>query len=75
MADKDPSINPFVAIDNEKVYVTILKSSDKDGSMTVRLRSLSDQEETVNLSFPERRPERITVKPYSLTTLSLASGM
>ncbi|MDR0713407.1 MAG: glycosyl hydrolase [Bacteroidales bacterium] len=70
-ADKDPSINPLIAIDNEKVVVTILKSSDKDGSMTVRLRSLSDRDETVNLSFPERRPEKITVKPYSLTTLKI----
>ena len=62
VADKDPSITPCMAIDNEKVFVTVLKSSDKDGRMTVRLRSLSDQEETVNLSFPGRRPEKITLQ-------------
>lgn len=60
-ADRDPAVVPFVEIDNRNVYVTILKSVDKNNHAVIRLRSLSDREETVNLSFPDRSPQKITL--------------
>lgn len=60
-ADKAPTINPVVAIDNERVYTTILKSTDKDNELIVRLRSLSDKEEPVKLSFPKATPASIMI--------------
>lgn len=59
--DKDPFIRPFLKIDNNKVYPTILKSTEKDGHMIVRLRSLSDQDEVVNLSFSGQLLEKISL--------------
>lgn len=59
--DKDPGVQPLVAIDNPKVYPSILKSLDEDHALIVRLRSLSDREESVNLSFPKRNPARISI--------------
>lgn len=60
-ADKDPQVRPLVAIDNPKVYATILKSLDTDRALIVRLRSLSDKGEKVRLSFPEKHPERFSL--------------
>ena len=60
-ADKDPEVKPLIAIDNPKIYPTILKSLDKDQMMVVRLRSLSDKEESVKLSFPQKSPKRISL--------------
>lgn len=70
-ADKAREIKPVIAIDNERVYTTILKSTDKDKELIVRLRSLSDKAEPVKLSFPKADPkslmicerEEIPVKP------------
>lgn len=55
-ANRDPKIIPQVAVDNDKVYVTILKPTDNKGTMIVRLRSLSDKNETVRLSYPAGTP-------------------
>ena len=60
-ADKDPCVQPLLAIDNPKVYPTILKSLDKDRVLIVRLRSLSDEEENVKLLFPHKNPKRISL--------------
>lgn len=60
-ADKDPEVKPLIAIDNPKVYPTILKSLDKDQIMVVHLRSLSDKEESVKLSFPQKTPKRVSL--------------
>ena len=60
-ADKDPEVKPLIAIDNPKIYPTILKSLDKDQMMVVRLRSLSDKEESVKLSFPQKSPKRVSL--------------
>lgn len=51
-ANKNPEINPFVKMDNEKVVVSILKSTENKKIYILRLRSVSDKEETVKLSFP-----------------------
>lgn len=60
-ADKDPGVQPLIAIDNSKVYPTILKSLDKEDVLIVRLRSLSDKEEPVKLSFPKKTPASISI--------------
>ena len=60
-ADKDPCVQPLLAIDNPKVYPTILKSLDKDRVLIVRLRSLSDGEENVKLLFPHKNSKRISL--------------
>lgn len=60
-ADKAPAVEPIVAIDNKHVYTTILKSTDKDKELIVRLRSLSDKEEPVKLSFPKNNPKSLMI--------------
>lgn len=60
-ADKAPVVRPVVAIDNECVYTTILKSTGQDKELIVRLRSLSDKEEPVKLSFPKANPKSVMI--------------
>ena len=62
-ADKNPDVKPVVVVDNRAVYVTVLKSTGKDNEMIVRLRSVSDKEETVALDFPARRPSSVSLCP------------
>ena len=59
MTDKNPAVKPLVAVDNDAVYVTVLKSTDRDDELILRLRSLSAEEETVRLDFPSRRPASV----------------
>lgn len=59
MADKDPAVKPLITLDNAAVYATILKSTEENGEMIVRLRSLSPVQEKVKIDFPGRRPVRI----------------
>jgi hypothetical protein len=58
-ANVNPKTKPLVAIDNEKVYVTILKPLGEGKETLVRLRSLSDKPENVKLTFPAGAPESI----------------
>ena len=60
-ADKNPDVKPIISVDNPAVYVTVLKSTDKDNEMVVRLRSVSDKEESVALDFPARRPSSVSL--------------
>lgn len=46
------SVNAPVKIDNEKIFVSIVKTTADGKSMIVRLRSLSDKPEKVSLTFP-----------------------
>ena len=51
--NQDPHIQPLIALNNPKVYTTIIKSLDDYNKETIiRLRSLSDKNEKVTLSFP-----------------------
>ncbi|HTN08718.1 glycoside hydrolase family 38 C-terminal domain-containing protein [Agriterribacter sp.] len=59
MANKDPKLSPFVNIDNDKVVVTILKSTDESKAVILRLRSLSDKAETVKLDFSTSNPKAV----------------
>lgn len=60
-ADKDPGIVSPVEIDNENLYVTVLKSTEENHSLIVRLRSLSDKEEEVHLLFPHKKPKKVSL--------------
>lgn len=60
-ADKDPKLTPLLSVDNEQVYATILKSTGQDQELIVRLRSLSDKEEPVSLSYPGKQPSRVSL--------------
>ena len=60
-ADKDPHVQPLIAIDNPMVYSTIIKSLAAERTMIVRLRSLSDKEESLRLTFPRKAPARVSI--------------
>jgi hypothetical protein len=56
----NPVTNPFVAVDNPRVFVSTLKpAEDGSGALILRLRSLSSQTETVNLTWPAGAPSAI----------------
>ena len=57
--EDDMQITTRVAIDNPRVYVTILKTTTDGKATILRLRSLSDQPETAKLSFPAGAPKSI----------------
>ena len=58
LAKVNPAPRSAVALDNPRVVATVLRA-EEDGSRTLRLRSLSDKEEVVNLSFPAGAPKAI----------------
>lgn len=76
-ANRQPEVAPLIALDNDRVYITILKPSESGEAAIVRLRSISDREESVKLSFPagtspavhlcEREEEAGAVVGQSLT--------
>lgn len=59
MSDSHKEAGQLVALDNENVYVTMVKPTERDNEFVVRLRSLSAEPETVRLSFPSRRPASV----------------
>lgn len=61
MANKNPCLSPVLAVDNKLVYATILKSTKNDRELVVRLRSLSDKEEQVTLTYPSKQPLRVSL--------------
>lgn len=52
-------LNTLMKIDNVNVFISIIKTSEDGKSMIIRLRSLSDKPEKVNLSFPSFKPKSI----------------
>jgi len=62
-ANNDPKINPLVVVNNDLVYVTIIKTLADSKEKILRLRSLSDKSEMVTLSFPGGVPESINNCP------------
>lgn len=57
--ERNPIQHPFVKIDNPKVAVSMLKMSEDGKAIIVRLRSVSDQNEMVQLDWPGKKPKRI----------------
>ena len=60
-ANTNPIAAPLVAIFNDRVAATILKSTADGKAMTLRLRSFSDKHESVILSWPAREPRSVHV--------------
>ena len=56
-----PSAAAPIALQNDRVAATILKSTGDGKGMIVRLRSLSDSAETVSLSWPARAPREVRI--------------
>lgn len=53
------ALKPVVKVDNENVFISIIKTSADGKSKIIRVRSLSDKAETATLSFPDIKPKSI----------------
>ena len=53
------TVKPIVTLDNPRVFISTLKPADDGKATILRLRSLSDQRETVNLSWPSGVPQSL----------------
>jgi len=62
-ANKNPKITPLILLDNDQVYITILKPLGNCKETLFRLRSISNKPETVKLTFPAGTPESIRICP------------
>jgi alpha-mannosidase len=60
-ANVDSKLKPLDAVDNDRVCVTILKPSADGRSAIIRLRSLSDNPESVRPTFPGGAPKSFHV--------------
>jgi len=59
LCDKNPMEKPLLSIDNNRLFVNILKSSENGRSMIVRVRSLSSEDEILNLKWPDIKPGKV----------------
>jgi hypothetical protein len=53
------TVKPIVTLDNPRVFISTLKPADDGKATILRLRSLSDQPETVTLSWPAGPPQAV----------------
>jgi alpha-mannosidase len=60
-ARANPIAEPVVAISSDRVVATILKSTADGKAVVLRLRSLSDRDESAKLSWPARTPSSVRV--------------
>ena len=58
-ANNDPRLKPLVALDNARVCASLFKSGADGQAVILRLRCLSDQSETVTLTWPAGQPKSI----------------
>lgn len=83
-ANIDPKITPFVQVDNNKVVVAILKATGDRKIFIIRLRSLSQQQEDVQLRFPkqpkniylcdvEEKPSKAVTAPIKMLPWGMAT--
>jgi len=61
LCDKNPLEKQVVTVNNDKIFVYILKQLADGKSTIVRLRSLSDKDELVKLSWPASSPVSLHV--------------
>jgi alpha-mannosidase len=59
LSDSNPLPESLLTLDNDRVKATILKSTAGGKYFVIRLRSLSDKPETVNLAFPKGSPKTL----------------
>jgi alpha-mannosidase len=57
--DRDLAVKSRVNIGNPNVLISILKQSDDDKGMILRVRSVSDKPEKVMLSWPNGKPRKL----------------
>lgn len=60
-ANNDPVLKPLVALDNNRISVSILKTSTDGKATILRLRSLSDKAEIVKFTFPAGTPKGLCI--------------
>ncbi len=61
-ADKNAVTNPLINVDgSEAVTVSIIKSTGEAGKVIIRLKSVSDKDETVKLSWPAGTPGKLSI--------------
>ncbi len=60
-ADRNPIAQPILSVANPRVAVTILKSTGVGRDLIIRVRSLSDKDETFRLAWPAGRPRSLAV--------------
>ena len=61
-ADKNAISKPIVAMEGSpSVTVTIVKSTEQAGRTVIRLRSVSEKDETVKLSWPAGNPKVVSI--------------
>ncbi len=61
-ANNNPALKPFVTLDGSPaITATILKSTSEAKSVILRLRSVSDKDETVNLAWPAGMPKSVDI--------------
>jgi hypothetical protein len=60
-ADKNPIAEPFLRVLSDQVAVTILKSTADGKLLIVRLRSFSETDAHVRLSWAARQPRSVTL--------------
>jgi alpha-mannosidase len=60
-ADRNPIQAPCLALSNDRVAVTILKSTADGNAVILRIRSFSDADELVKFTWPVRVPRRVRV--------------
>ncbi|WP_316834197.1 glycoside hydrolase family 38 C-terminal domain-containing protein [Pedobacter nutrimenti] len=58
---KRVDIKPLIKVNNDKIFISIVKTSANGKKMIIRLRSLSEKPEIVNLSFPSFKPKSIRI--------------
>ncbi len=58
-ANNDPALKPLVAVANNRVSVSILKPNEDGGAVILRLRSVSDKDDTAKLAWPAGRPKSV----------------
>lgn len=56
LCDKNPIDKPVVMINNDQIFINLLKSTADGKSTILRIRSFSDQVESVKLEWPARKP-------------------
>ncbi|MCY3019336.1 MAG: glycosyl hydrolase [Planctomycetota bacterium] len=70
VTSKNPVPQSVLAIDNPCVVVTILRG-EEDGTQTIRLRSLSEKPETVNVTRPGKPAIPAELLPYGCASINL----
>jgi alpha-mannosidase len=62
--DQNPVKHPLLAIDNPRIFVSVLKQSDDGKGVILRMRSVSETPENVTLTWPAGVPKNIRYSDY-----------